>query len=264
MKVFFRRLLFYVLPGVLIFLGNDKIAIIKLDDENKSSLVKFILFCVGLFIINGVVPVINEKDKIKVKNLTDSLEKILGEIRKIASIELEKIFYHKQNEQQKFKSGVLKPVPIKDLQLNIRIFVPKTRTLAQIWNKQLFFEYRKYDSLHVKEIDEDLKFQVLPKDSSQGLIGRVYESKSVKFDFQLNTNSEAKKYKLSERQLDVTRYCKFGIAAPIFKKDTDKIIAIVTFDSEIEVEHPSGTKWQDIIKTYCKIIHKNHTLLNSK
>ena len=123
--------------------------------------------------------------------------------------------------------------------MNIRIFVPKTRSLAQIWNKQLFFEYRKYDSLHVREIDEDLKFQVLPKESSQGLVGMVYESKSVKFDFQLNTNSEVKNYKLTGRQLDVTRYCKFGIAAPIFKKDTDKIIAVVTFDSEIEIEHPS-------------------------
>ncbi len=256
MNVFYRRLFLYVVPAILIFLGYDKLGLVKFENEETNTLVKLSLFCSGFFVINLIVPILNEKDKKRISDLTDSLEKASGNIRKIVSGELGALFKEKGNPI----------VNITDLQLNIRIYVPEKRNLYdRIFNcKSLYFQYVNYDSLHVKDIGDDLRFQVLPKEKAQGLIGKVYDCKSIKYDFQLNENIEKKGYNLTESQKDITGYSKFAIVTPIFKKRTDKIIAIVTLDSEIEVIQPAGQKWRDVIITHCKIIHKNHTLLNSK
>jgi hypothetical protein len=250
LKTFLRRLLLYVFPGGLIFVSNDKFAVNFSSDTEKNVLIKFVLFIVGFVVINLIVPIINEKDKKKVSQLSESLSKMLGEVRKMVSIELEKIFITQQ----------LREVGVDDLKLNIRIFVPKRRTFRELINKELYFQYKNYDNLHVREIDE-LKLQVKPSSKIQGLVGMSYDKKTVKFDFKLFENQD--EYNLTERQKDIVGYCNFAIAAPIFKKDGQKIIAIVCFDSEVEIPQPAGQKWRDIVKTYCKIIHKNHALITS-
>ncbi len=250
LKTFFRRLLLYVFPGGLIFVSNDKFAVNFSSDSERNVVIKLVLFILGFAIINLLVPILNERDKKKVSELSESLSKMLGEVRKTVSIELEKIFV----TQQLRENGV------SDLKLSIRIFVPKPRTIKELINKELYFQYKNYDNLHVREIDE-LKFQVKPNREIQGLVGRTYDSKTVKFDFKLCENQE--EYNLTERQKDIVGYCNFAIAAPIFKKGSQKIIAIVCFDSEVEVPQPAGQKWRDVVKTYCKIIHKNHALITS-
>lgn len=70
-------------------------------------------------------------------------------------------------------------------------------------------------------------------------------------------------YNLDNNQLDATSYCNFVIAAPIFKGNTEEIIAVITFDSEVKVDQPTNNDWQSIIRDYCKIVHKHHELLKS-
>jgi hypothetical protein len=112
----------------------------------------------------------------------------------------------------------------------------------------------------VRDVDE-LEFQVHPERSKQGLVGQVYCERKVKYDFDLNSNHSNVSYNLDANQLNKTMYCNLAIAAPIFWKSSNKITAIVTFDSELKIQQPASNDWQDIIVKNCKIIHKCHTLI---
>ncbi len=209
-------------------------------------------FILGIVVINIIVPYLNEKDKRKVTKLSESVKDLLASLRKSVSNELEPLLI----------TPDLKEKGVKDLKLNIRIFVPKNRTITEIWNKQRSFIMKDHSGLNVRPID-DLTFTVKPPDKAQGLVGQVYKEKRVKYDFDLEANRANTYYKLEPNQLDKTNYCRFAIAAPIFKKNTQDIIALVSFDSEVKISPPITNEWEDVIRTYCKIVHKSHRLLRS-
>ncbi len=235
-----------MLPAIFLFISNEKFKVTLSSNENYDHILKLSLFAITCIISYVIVPYITEGDKKKVQNLSSSVKSLLGSLRKLVSVELEKHFITSQGR-----------APKQELKLSIRVFVPKRRTIKDLLKGRKQFKIKPYEGLHAREI-EDLAFIVSPKGSEQGLIGQVYEQKAVKYDFDLQTNHNLDFYRLDANQLETTKYCNFAIAAPIFDGNSQNVIAIITFDSETKVLHTSGKDWEDIIRTYCKIIHKIH------
>jgi len=239
-----RRLLLYAIPALLIFLSNDKFEIEFSTDSKKDDIIKLLLFGISCIISYVIVPYYTERDKSRVQKLSNSVKVLLGSMRKEVSTELEKYFVTHAGG-----------APKKDLKLSIRVFLPKRRTIKDLWYGRRYFVLKSYDGLETREI-EQLAFQVSPKGKEQGLVGQVYIQKSIKYDFDLYENHSLDFYRLNPNQLETTNYCNFAIAAPIFKGNSQNVVAIITFDSETKVYHTRGKGWEDTIRTYCKIIQK--------
>ena len=161
-----RRLLLYVIPAVLIFISNEKFKVKFNDEEEIDALIKAGLFFAGAIISYGIVPIITERDKKRVQDLSKSVKILLGTFRKTVSDELAK----------KLITTVKKRNQIRDIKLNIRIFVPKHKSIKSFFKRERFFKLQSYEGLCVSDI-ENLKFQVSPKKKGQGLISQVYNEK---------------------------------------------------------------------------------------
>lgn len=254
MKILYRRLFLYWFPAVLLFFGSDKLGISFSTDKTSDTYIKLALYGAGTIFSLVVVQYVSEKDKKKIEELSKSLKGVASIFRQAVSNELEKFFLTPE----------LKAKGITDLQLNIRIFLPKRRNFFKRFSEDKFFEINNSDGLYVTDV-EDLSFQVCPAQKMQGLVGITYNNRIVNYDFATNENQEQKYPTMDLQQKDVTSYCNFAISAPIFKpKNSTKVIAIVTFDGSTPVSAPEGRKWEEVVRKYCKIIHKNYVLINKK
>lgn len=241
MLFFIRLLLLSVLPTLLIYYGTDKI---KLPWDNQS--VVFAYFRTGALVLGTivallVVPYRSERDKRKLLKLSNAVKTLLSALRKSVDNELAKSFLQYQ--------------PGHGLKLSIRIFVPNRRSLADLWKGRRYFEITNIEGIYTREVD-NLKFQVYPEKDSQGLVGQAYREKSIKYDFELSLNRSNEFYRLQPHQIEKIAYCCFAIAVPIFKATSQKIAAIITFDSEVKVVEPIDGNWTDTIRKASAIIHK--------
>ena len=108
-----------------------------------------------------------------------------------------------------------------------------------------------FNGLYEIELSGILEFQVSPKPT--GLVGHCYKEKEIWYDFNLRTNHSDPKYGLNHHQVQITDYCEFAIAAPMFNAN-NKIDSIITFDSKVPVNEPADDQWLEYIKKACLTI----------
>ena len=235
-----RRIFLYLLPAILLFYGGDKMDNLfgyGLPSHNVGY--EITAYLIGLVIINVIVPFSAEKTK---KKLTEQ-DALIGLLLKNLRVNL--------NEELQHKFGVT------NLNLNIRIFYPKNS--FSLWCGKIFLGKRTFflndnTNLCVEPVGR-LSFRVNP--APEGVIGRVFADKCMIYDCTLNDEKSKKEYQLNPHQSNATAGTRFVIAAPIFKDgSTDKIKAIVSFDSKKSVTLPNNNEWEHAIRDSCKIIHK--------
>jgi hypothetical protein len=257
MAPFIARIIsFFLIPGLLISYGSNKIPIPIIDNLFKEDVTrdsaKWFFFIAGTILAVVIVPTIKELDSRRLKGYLESNKTLLESFRKSVSSELARHLLTRQQVKDRT-----------DLKLNIRIFLPRKRSSFQPIRNfgKKYFVVKDYPGLNVRSIDK-IQFLVFPDNMKQGLVGQVYSEKNVKFDFNVNQNQSTNVYNLTPNQLNVTHYCKFAIAAPIFKPMSEnEIEAIVCFDSEVGVSQPTNDDWQAEIRKSCKIIHQIHKSL---
>lgn len=138
--------------------------------------------------------------------------------------------------------------------MNIRVFRPETGFVA--WFRRTFMGIHKFYIISHPNLTSDglngLKFTVRPE--SQGIVGRAYNDKKLLFDNELQNNIEEDIYNLTDTQKHKTAGTSFVIASPIIT-DNEKIMAIVTFDSQTKVSLPASEEWKSTVRDTCAIIH---------
>jgi len=145
--------------------------------------------------------------------------------------------------------------------IDVRIFVPEKTLkwrITHIINKNnaLFFRIRNIDGLAEAGITNDLKFQVLPPEEKQGLVGECFVTKKMVYDDNL-IQSNSTDYHLSEYQINKTNDLRFIIVCPIFSENGE-VIAIIAFDSknDIKVTQENKEALSDLILNYTQQLYE--------
>lgn len=143
----------------------------------------------------------------------------------------------------------------------MRIFVPEKTLkwrITHIINKNnaLFFRIKNIDGLAEAGITNDLKFQVLPPEEKQGLVGECFVTKKMVYDDNL-IQSNSTDYHLSEYQINKTNDLRFIIVCPIFSENGE-VIAIIAFDSknDIKVTQENKEALSDLILNYTQQLYE--------
>ncbi len=177
----------------------------------------------------------------------------------IIRIEFDKNYYRDQrNKMLGFNKGIFlsaleRAAGIKNIDLDIRIFVPKNTLVKKIkmfFNKNEKIEYfiRNIDLLANSGITDNLKFEVYP--NPQGLVGESYNKRSMIYDPDLeNTNSTS--YNLTNYQINKTHDLRFCLCCPIFNSNGE-IISVMSFDSkrEISINRENETVFKSSFTTF--------------
>lgn len=239
------RIIVYLIPASLIAYGDHQIVFDFFTDHNKQKILESICFFTGLMSTIIIFPLVVENQKKHINAQSETIKLIYGNLRDTINQSLSLFF----NEP--------------DLYLNIRIFLPQNgikNYFLKLFKKELYFEAHNFNGLFVERVDK-LTFQVSPV--SQGLVGICFKDQKIWHDFNLKNNHGKKEYRLNSRQIQVTNYCEFGIAAPMYNND-NIIDAIITFDSKVKVKEPASDDWEEIIKNGCKTIYYSKALINYK
>lgn len=177
--------------------------------------------------------------------------------------------YHKQASdlikytKEIMVSAMADQLNIKYCSVNIRIFVPQKRVrfhlkrdLFNNSSSKLYFEIKNIDGLADAGMTNNLKFQVLPSDEKQGLVGECYNSRKMIYDDNLMESNE-KIYNLSEYQINKTNNLRFIIVCPTFNEEGE-IDAIVAFDSvnEIKITKDNEKQFTNLILNYTQQLHE--------
>jgi len=118
--------------------------------------------------------------------------------------------------------------------------------------------------LNNSEPFKDIRFQVKPV--PRGLVGVAYQRKRLVYDDKLTLDDRKKLYNLNTFLLEngVISRTDFAIAKPIIDKN-DKVVEIITFDTEQNVEIPidkhKKKEVEDLIKIYSNMFSKILTLI---
>lgn len=138
---------------------------------------------------------------------------------------------------------------VKNLQINIRIFVPRKSIWTAIKRRiglkyELYFKIRNYPFLADKDITEGLELMVYP--NPEGLVGRCYQQHTMQIDNELETTNDFQ-YNLKEPQKQKTRNLKFSIVCPIFNSsNSDEVIAIMAYDCNQKVYFTEKSKQKEL------------------
>lgn len=144
--------------------------------------------------------------------------------------------------------------------INIRIFVPHYSLKYYLSCKRhLEFVIKNFSELADTGITNNLRFQVLPTASAEGLVGDCYNSKRMVYDDNLEETNE-QNYHLSEYQKNKTRTLKFSMVCPLFK-NKQEVVAVVAFDSEEKVVMPSKNSEEyrqltQLVLTYSQTLYE--------
>lgn len=244
-KFFWIRILFYLIPFCLVTYGDHHVPFNISQDPIIQAKIESIFFFIGIISTLVIFPIIIEKQRKHIALQAETIKAIYGNLRETINDSLSGYFH--------------KP----DLYLNIRVFLPKKgfRTFfLKLFKKELYFEIHNFDGLFIQKV-EKLTFQVPPH--PQGLVGICYKDQKIWHDFNLKDNHKKPEYRLEKSQIQITEYCQFAIAAPMYKAN-NSIDAIITFDSKIKVKEPDDKGWEEIIRKGCKTIYYSKSLIDYK
>ena len=146
--------------------------------------------------------------------------------------------------------------------IDVRIFVPEKTLKWRISpycehkNNALFFRIKNIDGLAEPGITNDLKFQVLPEERRQGLVGECFKTKKMVYDDNL-IQSNSTEYHLSEYQINKTNDLRFIIVCPVFSENGD-VVAIIAFDSknDIKVTEENKEALSNLILNYTQQLYE--------
>lgn len=136
-----------------------------------------------------------------------------------------------------------------EINLNIRIYVPKKTLIWKIMHKlgmavKLEFVVRNINGLAEPGLTNGLKFEVEP--NTVGLVGECYKTRGMLYDDDLE-HSNNTDYDLKMYQIDKTSNLKFSLVCPIYN-ERDEIISILALDSTSTLK-VSNDKKNDIINS---------------
>lgn len=137
-----------------------------------------------------------------------------------------------------FVAALSKGLNIKNLNMDIRIFVPKITLkmkIIKIINPskyKLKFTIRNLNALAGIDTTENLAFEVYPE--QEGLVGQCYKNKMMYHDDNLMLTNDVA-YNLSQSQIFKTKDLRFSLVCPILNEDND-VVSIVAFDSKQDIK----------------------------
>ena len=139
-----------------------------------------------------------------------------------------------------FTSVLSDEMNVKNIDLNLRIFVPR-KTILNYINKNYKLEYviRNLNNLAEAGLTNNLKFEVYP--NPQGLVGECFVSKQMIYDTDLK-NTNATDYKLTKYQIDKTHDLRFILCYPILNTK-GKVVSIISIDSKQEIDVNNDNKY---------------------
>jgi len=218
LKLILELFLFGFIPGFLIFIGENNSLLNWLYEHNffsnKNEIQRYqtYSFVSGLIFSAIILPISHNKIKTK-KN---SLEK--------KNVELLKEYKNKFIENLKTNIGQHNTI------FNVRIFEP-SKGIISFWNSLWYGKtcliLKKYAGITDEFPHKTLKFEISKK-KTQGVVGKSFKEKAIYIDTDLSNNNydltEAHKLKIGE--------IGFCAAIPIFNNSEDKIIKVLSIDSQ--------------------------------
>jgi hypothetical protein len=152
--------------------------------------------------------------------------------------------------------------------LNVRIFLPcRFFKYKKVLEKLLFGKVKLKKYFRIKNIKyltdsektENLRLIVEPKEDSQGLVGKCYNSKKIIFNTDLKNNND--NYKLDKDQLARTSDLNFCLCFPLFNQND--VIAIISFDSNQKINNAETKKdiWEKHVTNYSNTLYDNFSYL---
>ena len=230
------RILLNLLPVFLMVIGRDKnIGQYVYDSipyiNEKIKLINFMLysFVLGLLIIYLYYPIRNEILNSKIKKTNENLEELAKVMKKSLS------------------QAVGKLVKVYDLSLNVRKYVPDN-SLKSFFRKKKCYKVIDYTFLNDSEPINGIKFEVSPV--QRGLVGVSYARKKLVYDDDLSSTQRIKMYNLNNfhKENSVIAKTDFAIAKPIITEN-NKVIEIITYDTEQSITIPSDINNKELKKT---------------
>lgn len=240
---FFIKLVSNIIPIILMTIGQSKeYGLITYNYFNLSSetisLNKFMLtsFIVGLMLIYAYYPLKHELFKRKIKRKNKNLIELAKEMRNV------------------FNQALGKEVKIHNLNLNVRKYKPVKwyRVNFKDMFKKKFFEAVDFDFLNNSSSLNGMRFEVEPMNC--GLVGVAYAKKSLVYDDKLTLKERHKQYNLNNIHTEnhVISKTDFAVAKPVIDKN-NKVVEIITFDTEQDVEIPTDISKKKSIENMIRI-----------
>lgn len=218
-----RLLLFFFIPTFLIYVGKDSsfFTWIKttIQSFNDIDVVKtqFYSFFIGTFWVGVYNPIhfeiLRRKFYIKNSKYTDLLE----------------------NNKNTYLQILKQDAGIPMANIKLRLFFPKrsiTAFIKRILYGEVTLVMKHKQGITDKFHANNISFKAF-KDHQEGMVGKSYSSKKGMCDFNLATQNE---YFLTDKQKIQVGNTKFCSTVPIFGKDSQKVKAILSIDSDEQIE----------------------------
>lgn len=103
-------------------------------------------------------------------------------------------------------------------------------------------------------VTNNLKFQVEPADSIQGLVGECYQRRTIVYDDNLEVTND-QEYNLADYQKSKTNDLKFILVCPVFQEEV--VEAIVAFDCKHDIKiNGQEDKFTKAVLNYTQQLHE--------
>ncbi|TLX70281.1 hypothetical protein E9993_22410 [Labilibacter sediminis] len=245
MKTYLKIVLLSLLPVILVYIGKSVSSAEWLQDKigifpgTEVADLMSVSFFVGIFFSGLIIPT----------RLAYAVEKN----RKIKDNYLKTL----ENKKKIFVEAIKSEVGQQNIHLNIRIFTKRKGLCA--WINGLFrgkieFEIRNIPGLANIGNTDGLKFEVKPK--KQGIVGYVYDERSMIYDDELESSNTKEIYNLTDFQMEKTSGTKFALGVPLFdKKSNVEVIIAMDSDDQIKIDEENEGKWHLMATRYCQAMH---------
>ncbi len=248
--IIFKVFFFTLIPAVFFYLSQSNS---YLDTLQKAGY------------IGPTVDIINLKDTFLILGIF--LSTILLSFNYAVSEISWKKATHQRDSLLKYNKDIFisyleNKLDIKNINLNIRIYVPNKSIILKIkniinymLNRPIIREFSVKNIGSLADIGNmyKLSFQVEPQ--AQGIVGQCYQLKKIICDDNLQLINKSQ-YNLTEYHINKLCDLKLIICAPIFD-EKNNVIAVISFDSKESI-NMSGNEhiWKHLVINYCEFLHE--------